>query len=77
MTTLCTRIKRCLVPITSMLTIGVVSYISWVYLTIYCPRMDPDDGLVLGCFFVIWPTLIFIALFRIICGDPGHVTKEL
>ena len=77
MTTTCTKIKRCLVPITSTLTVGVVSYISWVYLCIYCPFLDPDDGLVLGIVFVFFPTLIFITLFRIICGDPGHVTKEL
>ena len=77
MTSTCTRIKRCLVPITSSLTVGVVSYISWVYLYIYCPFLDPDDGFVLGTVFVIFPTLIFIALLRIICGDPGHVTKEV
>lgn len=64
-------------PITALLTVGVVSYISYVYIMIYVPRMEPDDGFVLGAIFLVFPILIFITLFRIICGDPGHVTEEV
>ena len=36
----CTYFKRYfVVPVTSLLTVGLVGYISWVYLTIYCPKL--------------------------------------
>jgi hypothetical protein len=66
--------KYCLVPFTSLLTIGLVSYISHTYLWLYAPFLESN---VQGIFFVPFPILIFGALAQILCGDPGRVTKQM
>mgnify|MGYP006893304662 CR=1 FL=1 len=78
----CTKVKKyVLVPITSMLTILVVGYISNVYLTVYLPSLmelgSEAKAYIFGAIFIIYPVLIYSVLAQILFGDAGFVTKEL
>jgi len=69
------------VPFTSLLTVGVVGFVSYIYITVYVPALielnQATKAYIVGSIFVIFPTLIFWVLIRIVCGDPGHVTTKL
>jgi hypothetical protein len=82
---LLTRCKNCLLPLTSLLTVAVVSYISFVYITVFLPmvsqdanqRAIPNLSWAIGAIFVMFPSYIFTALFFIVFSDPGYMTKKL
>jgi hypothetical protein len=75
-------LKRALLPLTSLLTVGVVSYISSVYLfeyqvvqfRIYQDKQFHTLIYIQNFIFILFPILIFIALGQIVFGDPGLVS---
>ena len=75
-------LKRALLPLTSLLTVGVVSYISSVYLfeyqvvqfRIYQDKRFHTLIYIQNFIFILFPILIFIALGQIVFGDPGLVS---
>ena len=87
-----TLFKRFVMPLTSLMTVGVVSYISYAYLYSFIPVLSErhkldnqydkehsgiDTSIILWIFFVPYPVLIFWALIAIVCGDPGFTTYEM
>jgi hypothetical protein len=79
--------RRVLLPCTSLFTFGLVSYISYVYLAVYCKILTNrweiagshlvNPAHIQGGIFVIFPFLIFWALLELIFGDKGYVNKKL
>ena len=68
--------KYIIVPITSLLTIGLVLYISKSYLFMYIPLVENSFlAFIQAAIFSVFPVLILVALFQILLGDPGRVTK--
>lgn len=81
------KMVRALMPLTSLLTVGVVGYISYVYLLTYIPLLYlyVEHGLhgysnitvtLRAIFFIIWPVMIFWTLGAIVCGDAGVIDKK-
>jgi hypothetical protein len=78
----CTILKRYfIVPITSLLTLGLTGFISYCYWISFIPALFKDEMGALAIFllltFSIFPILIYWVLFQIVCGDPGIVTKKV
>jgi hypothetical protein len=71
--------------LTSLLTFGVVSYISYVYLTVFCRIInnrwivDGSKGIspavFQGALFTLFPFLIFWSLLVLVFGDNGRVNQ--
>lgn len=84
---ICYAIKRLLITLTAGLTVGVVSFISYAYLTVYLNILNKrhefhgGDGLsaayIAGPIFILFPILIFWVLIQIVLSDPGYVTKKM
>lgn len=75
----CGKIRRFILTLTSVFTILLVSYISWVYLTLFLKTINierPGIGNFFGPLFSIFPALIFWALFVLIFKDNGFVTSD-
>ena len=70
-----------IIPITSLLTVGVVYYITMIYYTVYIPSLnelgETSDANFHSIVFAFFPVLIYWVLIQIICSDPGHVTPKL
>jgi len=70
-----------IVPVTSMLSIGLTGFISWTYWTTFLPAlMELEKSLLavfLFCTFSIFPVLIYWVLIQIVCGDPGVITQKV
>lgn len=78
----CTYFKRyIIVPITSLLTLGLTSFISYHYFWTFLPHLTKDGhtvgAIILGVLFAFFPIMIYTASFSIVCGDPGIVTKKM
>jgi hypothetical protein len=61
------------------LTVGVVGYITFVYLRYYSIilyEIDPIIAIIQVGIFVCFPILIFWALGALLTQDPGFVTKK-
>ena len=69
--------KYFIVPVTSLLTICLVSYISYTFLFRFAPQISSPTSFLMVVGFIPWPVLIFAVLFQIILGDPGHVTQKM
>ena len=69
---------RILIPSTALLTVGVVSYISYAYILYYVPRIKNEGyestGNLFFLVFIIFPVLIFWVLGQMVFGDAGVVT---
>ena len=82
----CTRLVwKTLLPLTSLLTVGVVSYISYAYLTVYLPLLnsqaqanyqDVNWAYIFGIIFIPMPIYIFVSLGSIVFSDPGAMDKK-
>ncbi len=74
---ICCQIKQFCLPLTSILTVGVVSFITKTYLIDYLPplkKVYSEQTFLVQLqtmIFIIFPFLIFWALLMITCGDPG------
>ena len=80
------RLVRMLMPLTSLLTVAVVGYISYVYLFTYLPLIymyaehdvhgySKFTVTLRAIFFIIWPFMIFWTLGAIVFGDAGVIDK--
>ena len=69
------------VPITSLLTVCLVGYISWTYfmdfLPLYAKYSSQPGAIILGLLFGIFPIMIYWVLFKIVISDPGFVTEKI
>ena len=81
------RVVRCWMPLTSLMTVGVVGYISKTYVLDYVPLLYKmvehgahgysSFGVTLRLIvFVFWPFMIFWTLAAIVFGDPGVIDKK-
>ena len=81
------RFMRALMPLTSLLTVAVVGYISYVYLFTYIRLLRiyvlsdtlgyTSFGVTLrAAFFLFWPTMIFWTLAAIVFGDAGVIDRK-
>lgn len=72
---------RILIPSTALLTVGVVSYITYAYLLFYIPTIKREgyttSGNIFLLVFIVFPVLIFWVLAQMVFGDAGVVTKKL
>ena len=70
--------KYIIIPITSLVTMGLVLYISKSYLFNYIPLVENKTlAIFQAVVFSFFPVVILIALFQILLGDPGHITKKM
>jgi hypothetical protein len=84
---ICLKLKRLVITLTSLLTVGVVGFISYVYLTVYLPILNMrynfngqvgiNKAHVAGAIFIIFPFMIYWVLAQIVLSDPGYVTKKM
>jgi len=81
----CGGLRKALIPVSSLLTVGAVSYISYTYILVYAPALhiksviegSVDMSQFLEYIFLLFPIYITWALLALVAGDPGHITPEL
>ena len=75
----CHSLKRyVLVPITSLMTVVINTYVAYVYVKYYCAALIETGYSPLAYFLASWEIwnafLIYWVLWNIVTGDPGFVT---
>ena len=76
-----------MITFTAGLTVGVVGFISYVYINVYLRiltmRHEYNGGTgvnmayVFGTIFIVFPVMIYWVLAAIVLSDPGYVTKKM
>ena len=70
--------KYIVVPVTSLLSVGLTGYISFAFLFKYIPILYRDWPIFSVSLFVIFlpfPVCIYWSVFLIITGDPGRINS--